>query len=79
VGGNEVIQNMPYNPVAFKKRDVRRAVRAAAKENLVVRDVEIEPSGVIRIHMAPPDHPPVPSAGEQTEPKTARILRARGS
>jgi hypothetical protein len=49
---------MPYSPVAFKERDLRRAVRAALKEDLVVNGFEIEPSGTIRIHMAPPDHPP---------------------
>ena len=53
---------MPYNPVAFKERDVRRAVRAADKEGLIVSGFEIEPDGTIRIHTAPPEHPPASSA-----------------
>ena len=32
---------MPYNPVAFKERDLRRAVRAADKEGLIVSGFEI--------------------------------------
>ena len=47
---------MPYNPVAFKERDLRRAVRAADKEGLIVSGFEIGPDGTIRVLTAPPDH-----------------------
>ena len=46
---------MPSSPVAFKERDVRRAVRAAAKEKLVVSGFEIGPDGTIRVLTAPSD------------------------
>jgi len=57
---------MPYNPVAFKERDLRRAVRAANKEGPIVSGFEIGPDGTIRVLTAPPDHPlgaiePVPA------------------
>lgn len=56
---------MPTNPVAFKERDLRRAVRAADKEGLIVSGFEIEPDGTIRIHMAPPEQSatPAPASG----------------
>jgi hypothetical protein len=66
---------MPYNPVAFKERDLRRAVRAAGKEGLIVSGFEIEPSGTIRIHMAPPDHPPAQSAAIEAAPGSAAYQR----
>ena len=45
---------MPAKPVDFKERNVRRGIRAASKENLIVSEVEIEPDGTIRIHTVPP-------------------------
>ena len=45
---------MPYNPVRFRENEVRRAVRAAAKENLVVTGLEVEPNGTIRVLTGPP-------------------------
>lgn len=44
---------MPSKPVDFKERNVRRALRAADKEGLVVRGYEILPSGLIRVLTAP--------------------------
>ena len=49
---------MPSKPCDFKERNVRRALRAADKEGLLVRGYEISPSGLIRVLTAPPDHPP---------------------
>jgi len=45
---------MPSKPVDFKERNVRRALRAADKEGLVVCGYEILPSGLIRVLTAPP-------------------------
>jgi hypothetical protein len=56
---------MPYNPVAFKERDVRRAIRGALKEDLQVSGYEIMRDGTIRVLTVPPDHPPAPSGEEQ--------------
>lgn len=41
---------MPHNPVRFKELDVRRAVRAAAKEGLNISGFAVLPDGTIRIH-----------------------------
>jgi hypothetical protein len=49
---------MPYNPVAFKERDLRRALRSALKEDLTVNGYEIMRDGTIRVLTAPSDHPP---------------------
>ena len=46
---------MPSKPVDFKERNVRRALRAADKEGLVVRGYEILPSGLIRVLTGPSD------------------------
>ena len=45
---------MPTKPVDFTERNVRRAVRAALKEDLVVSGYEIMRDGTIRVLTAPP-------------------------
>ena len=55
---------MPYNPVRFTENDVRRAVRAAVKESLIVFGYEVKKDGGILVLTQPPDHPP----GNPTEP-----------
>jgi hypothetical protein len=44
---------MPTKPVDFTERNVRRAVRAALKEDLVVNGYEIMRNGTIRVLTAP--------------------------
>ena len=46
--------SMPAKPVDFKLRNVRRGIRAASQENLIVSEVEIGPDGTIHIHTTPP-------------------------
>ena len=46
--------NACKKPVDFKLRNVRRGIRAASQENLIVSEVEIGPDGTIHIHTTPP-------------------------
>jgi hypothetical protein len=45
---------MPTNPVLFKERNLRRAVRAMRKERLVVKSAIVAPDGTITVSIAEP-------------------------
>jgi hypothetical protein len=44
---------MPTNPVRFTENDVRRALRSAVKESLIVSGYEVLKDGTIRVLTAP--------------------------
>jgi hypothetical protein len=52
---------MSTNPYRFTENDVRRAVRSAIKEKLLVSGVEIERDGTIRVLTLPSVTEPVPA------------------
>jgi hypothetical protein len=53
---------MSTNPYRFTENDVRRAVRSAIKEKLLVSGVEIERDGTIRVLTLPPVTEPAPAS-----------------